>query len=92
MVAADLFLMDRYLKAGPMKNLAPMMTQNGAMAEGGNNLWPDLVAHPDYDEFWQSRDIRRHLNNVNCKPHDYCSDLVCEPSVWPQQSCGQARF
>ena len=31
------------------------------MAEGGNNLWPDLVAHPDYDEFWQSRDIRRHL-------------------------------
>ena len=48
------------------------ISQNGAMAEGGNILWPDLVAHPDYDEFWQSRDIRRHLNHVNCEPHDYC--------------------
>ena len=34
--------------------------------DGQNNLWPDLIAHPNYDEFWQSRDIRRHLNNVNC--------------------------
>ena len=60
------------------------------MAEGGNNLWPDLVAHPDYDEFWQSRDIRRHLNNVNCKPHDYWVRLL-RWSVWSQQqSCGQA--
>jgi putative CocE/NonD family hydrolase len=60
---------DFYLKAGPIKNLTAKMSENGPMAEGEdgqNNLWPDLIAHPDYDEFWQSRDIRRHLNNVNC--------------------------
>jgi putative CocE/NonD family hydrolase len=43
-----------------------MMDLAGPMQKGGSNLWPDLVAHPNYDEFWQSRDIRGHLNNVNC--------------------------
>lgn len=57
---------------GPVKNLAAIMETSGPMAGGseveggGHNLWPDLVAHPDYDEFWQSRDIKRHLNDVNC--------------------------
>ena len=27
---------------------------------------PDLMEHPDYDNFWQSRNLRDHLNNVNC--------------------------
>ena len=58
--------------SGPVKNLAAIMETSGPMAGGsavpggGHNLWPDLIAHPDYDEFWQSRDIKRHLNDVNC--------------------------
>ena len=27
-------------------------------------LWNDVVKHPDYDEFWQKRDILPHLKNV----------------------------
>jgi len=56
---------DFFVKAGPIKNLTALMETNGPMADGSNNLWPDLIAHPDYDEFWQSRDIRRHMNNVS---------------------------
>ncbi len=27
-------------------------------------FWKDLMAHPDYDAFWQARDARRHLRDV----------------------------
>lgn len=27
-------------------------------------FWNDLFAHPDYDQFWQSRDLSRHMKNV----------------------------
>jgi hypothetical protein len=27
-------------------------------------FWNDIVAHPDYDEFWQSRNLLPHLKNV----------------------------
>ncbi len=29
-----------------------------------NFFWDQLRDHPDYDEFWQSRDILRHLKNI----------------------------
>lgn len=29
-------------------------------------FWNELVAHPNYDEFWQDRNILPHLNNINC--------------------------
>lgn len=28
------------------------------------HFWPDLIAHPDYDEFWKARDPLPHLTNV----------------------------
>ena len=33
---------------------------------GGANIWPDIMAHPNYDEFWQSRDLRDHFRNIDC--------------------------
>lgn len=33
---------------------------------GASNLWPALVEHPNYDKYWQEKDIRRHLHGVNC--------------------------
>lgn len=29
-------------------------------------FWNDLAAHPDYDQFWQDRNILNHLSNINC--------------------------
>ena len=31
-----------------------------------SSLTQTVVVNSDYDEFWQSRDIKRHLNDVNC--------------------------
>ena len=44
-----------FAQAGPIKNLAAMMELAGPMQKGDSNLWPDLMAHPNYDEFWKSR-------------------------------------
>ncbi|MEM8895590.1 MAG: CocE/NonD family hydrolase [Bacteroidota bacterium] len=29
-------------------------------------FWNELASHPNYDEFWQKRNILPHLKNVNC--------------------------
>ena len=29
------------------------------------SFWDDLVAHPDYDSFWQARDLPPHMKNVH---------------------------
>jgi putative CocE/NonD family hydrolase len=28
--------------------------------------WTEFLAHPDYDAYWQARNIRPHLKNVHC--------------------------
>lgn len=33
---------------------------------GASNLWPDIVEHESYDEFWRRRAICHHLNQVSC--------------------------
>lgn len=48
-----------------IRNAAAMMESNGPMKDGstsvegqgggGANIWPDLMAHPNFDEFWQVR-------------------------------------
>jgi len=48
-----------YLRAGPIANLA-------AKLGTGNPTWDELLAHPTYDEFWQSRAIWRHLKDIRC--------------------------
>ncbi len=31
-----------------------------------NAMWDETIAHPTYDEYWQSRAIWRHLTNIRC--------------------------
>ena len=31
-----------------------------------NAMWDETIAHPTYDEYWQSRAIWRHLSNIRC--------------------------
>ena len=43
-----------FLELGPLRNLT-------ARLGAPNPTWHELLAHPTYDEFWQSRAIWRHL-------------------------------
>jgi uncharacterized protein len=46
------------------KNLGPL--KNAKIRYFGDSIafWNDLVTHPDYDEFWQKRNILPHLKNI----------------------------
>ena len=48
-----------YLKAGNIAGLDKYMTTPTWM-------WDDQWKHDTYDEYWQSRDISRHMKNVHC--------------------------
>lgn len=47
-----------FLDVGPLKNLQERHLK-GAIA-----FWNELVAHPNYDEFWRSRNLLPHLRKV----------------------------
>lgn len=32
--------------------------------KGRNGFWTELMDHPNYDEFWQARNLRPHLRNI----------------------------
>jgi uncharacterized protein len=42
---------------GPVKNISKVFPKNF--------FWKQMVEHPNYDEFWQKRNILPHLKNVN---------------------------
>ncbi|SEI73876.1 hypothetical protein SAMN05216327_103518 [Dyadobacter sp. SG02] len=48
-----------FLDFGPLKksNAAPYFAEP-------NCIWRQTTAHPVYDEFWQSRNIKNHLKNI----------------------------
>ncbi|MEO5602600.1 MAG: CocE/NonD family hydrolase [Cyclobacteriaceae bacterium] len=48
---------DFFLKLGPLKNITEKY-------HGDNFFWNQVVDHPNYDEFWQKRNILPHLKNV----------------------------
>lgn len=50
---------DYFMRLGPTKNA------DEVMFKGQNPFWNKLVAHPDYDEFWQSRNLLPHLKNIS---------------------------
>ncbi len=54
--AADAY--DFHLKMGPLKNF----TEN---YHHDNFFWKQIIDHPNYDEFWQERNILPHLKNIN---------------------------
>ena len=49
-----------YLKAG---NIANLETNH---LKGANWLFDDQYKHDTYDDYWQSRDLSRHMKNVKC--------------------------
>ena len=54
------FLDDEYsffLREKTLKNITKIVGDSIA-------FWKDLMAHPNYDEFWQARDARRHIKDV----------------------------
>jgi putative CocE/NonD family hydrolase len=48
-----------FLDMGPLRNA------NEKYLKGEVAFWNDLVAHPNYDEFWQARNILPHLHDVS---------------------------
>jgi uncharacterized protein len=51
---------DFYLAMGPTSNAKKLYMKDT------NFYWDDQVQHPNYDEFWKSRDISAHMKNVHC--------------------------
>ncbi len=48
-----------FLELGTIPNIVKTYLQ-------GIEFWPEIIAHPNYDDFWKRRDPRPHL--VNVKP------------------------
>lgn len=49
---------DFFLKLGPLSNV------NKKYFHGKRPFWNELTEHPNYDEYWQSRNILPHLKKV----------------------------
>jgi len=47
-----------FLKAGPIKNLSKLYLHDSIA------FWNDLMAHPNYDDWWKARNPRPHLKKV----------------------------
>jgi putative CocE/NonD family hydrolase len=47
-----------YLGIGPLQNVNELYYNHGIP------FWDSMLVHPNYDDFWQSRNILPHLNNV----------------------------
>jgi putative CocE/NonD family hydrolase len=46
-------------------DLGPLSNADARHLKGEIEFWNDIVAHPNYDGFWQSRNILPHLRNVD---------------------------
>ena len=49
---------DFYLQTGAITNFTKLMGDS-------IKFWNDLMAHPNYDEFWQIRNARKHVEDIN---------------------------
>jgi putative CocE/NonD family hydrolase len=45
-------------------NMGPLANADKLFFKGKIEFWDDLMAHPTYDAFWQSRNLPPHLKNV----------------------------
>ncbi len=50
---------DYYLQMGPLSNARKLLKEKVS-------YWDDQVIHPNYDDFWKSRNISAHMKNVHC--------------------------
>lgn len=46
------------------KDLGPLSNVNKNYFNGERPFWNEVIAHPNYDEYWQSRDVLQHLSNT----------------------------
>ncbi len=51
---------DFFLRMGPLANSDTVLFKSAIPA------WTEFLAHPNYDAFWQARNIRPHLKNIRC--------------------------
>jgi len=49
---------DYFLRMGPLSNI------DEKVFKGDIAFWREIVAHPNYDEFWQARNILPHFKNI----------------------------
>jgi putative CocE/NonD family hydrolase len=49
---------DYYLNMGPLKNITDKFHHD-------NFFWKQIIEHPNYDEFWQKRNILPHLKGID---------------------------
>jgi putative CocE/NonD family hydrolase len=54
-----------FLRMGPLGNTEKLL--RGAVPD-----WSAFLAHPNYDAFWQARNIRPHLKNIHCAVLNVC--------------------
>jgi len=45
-------------------DLGPLANANRKYLHGEVGFWNDLMEHPNYDAFWQARDVRPHLRHI----------------------------
>ena len=45
-------------------DMGPLQHANDKYLKHEIAFWNDLMNHPNYDDFWQARDIRPHLRNI----------------------------
>ncbi|HSQ34982.1 MAG TPA: CocE/NonD family hydrolase, partial [Candidatus Binatia bacterium] len=48
-----------FLRLGPLKNIS------ARIFAGGNALWNEALAHESYDQYWKTRSLYPHLNDIN---------------------------
>ena len=48
-------------------NMGPLKNADARYYKGKVAFWNEMMAHPNYDEFWQARNLRPHLKNLNKK-------------------------
>jgi len=51
---------DFFLRMGPLAN------SDTRLLKGASPAWTEFLSHPNYDAFWQARNIRPHLKNIRC--------------------------
>jgi hypothetical protein len=49
---------DFFHKLGPMSNV------NKNYFKGERPFWNDITEHPNYDEYWQAKNVLQHFNNI----------------------------
>lgn len=46
------------------RNLGPLTKVNDKYFHKERPFWNEVIQHPNYDEYWQSRDVLQHLTNT----------------------------